>query len=302
MAKIARLTSEPSITVRRKFNSLCFSEFGSLDRKQFAGFAVMEADDRAVIAFRGTLMSSLHNWKTDLEMTFVGTPRRHHGFNRAWESMKVDVCAWLAQRKPKQITLTGHSLGGAIATVAALDLAKDWSIDEVVVFGCPRVGSDEFVTAYSAAPDASDDPTIKLGAITTRYVKTTDLVPHVPVEFMGYRHVGTCVYFNRHGERVKTPRPLLERVYTLSDLEEEEQPRYGVLGRLGIDLNFTPKTTPSPVRLYGVLDLLTRVLPGWVAMAFIVAVVLLVDGFRHPMTGYIALLQRQLERDDKQTS
>lgn len=301
MAKFARITSEPLVTLLREYKSLSFGEFGSLDQKQFAGFAVMEADRRAVIAFRGTLISSPHNWKTDLDVRWVGTPPRHHGFNRAWQEMKRDVCAWLAQHQPKWITLTGHSLGGAIATVAALDLARDWSIDEVVVFGCPRVCSDEFAAAYSPKKRrTSDDPGINLGAITTRYVKTTDLVARLPWEFLGYHHVGTCFYFNRQGERVEPPRSWLERTYNMSHLEKREQPKYGILGRLGID--FTPKTTPSPVRLYGALDLLTRVMPGWTAMLFIVSVVLLVDIFRHPMDRYIALLQRQLERGDKQTS
>jgi predicted lipase len=202
IAKFANQT-RLSVDVMHEYDSLCFGEFSSLDRKQFAGFAVMEADGRAVIAFRGTLILSLHNWKANFEVGWVGTPPRHHGFNRAWREMEPEVRAWLAQHQPKWITLTGHSLGGAIATVAALDLAKDWSIDEVVVFGCPRVGSDEFATAYSTASRASDDRTIGLEAITTRYVKTTDLVARIPWEALGYRHVGTCFYFNRQGERVK---------------------------------------------------------------------------------------------------
>jgi pimeloyl-ACP methyl ester carboxylesterase len=232
-------------------------------------------------------MSSWHNWETNLDARLLEKPQRHNGFHRAWESMKDGVCTWLAGHKLKRITLTGHSLGGAIATVAALDLATDWSIDEVVVFGCPRVGSDEFANYYSQ----------RLGAITVRYVKTTDLVPRVPWEFMGYSHVGTCVYLNRHGERVKTPRALLERGYILSDLEEKEQPKY--LGKYDIP---TPTPALSPVRFHVALELLAPVLSRWVTMALIVVVVLLVDGWRHPMSGYIKLLERQLERGDKQTS
>lgn len=40
--------------------------------------------------------------------------------------------------------IAGHSLGGAMAVVAALDLAEGSTTPEVITFGCPRVGSIEF--------------------------------------------------------------------------------------------------------------------------------------------------------------
>jgi hypothetical protein len=283
IAKFAQETYEQSVEVlQARYHSQHFGELGSLCQKQLAGFSVMETDGHAVIAFRGTVLNSWHNWKTDFQISLEGTPPRHHGFDRAWRAMEPDVRAWLAQRRPLTITLTGHSLGGAIATLAAFDLVKDWSIAEVVVFGCPKVGSDEF--AIQA---------IKLAAITTRYVKTTDLFARVPWDFLGYCHVGTCEYVNEQGEQLKPPQSLLERTFTLSELQDREQPKpYGILGRLGID--FTPKTSPNPVKFYGLLDLLTRLLPGWGAILFVLFAGLAVDGFRHPMKGYMALLQRRL--------
>lgn len=296
------MTGQRSATLRRKYACQCFEEFGSLDRKQFAGFAIMQADGRAVFAFRGTLISSLHNWQADLEVKWAGAPPRHHGFDRAWREMEPDVRAWLERHRPKWITLTGHSLGGACATVAALDLALNWPIDELVVFGCPRVGSEEFATAYRISSSAGDDPTTSLEAVVTRYVKTTDLIARIPWETFGYCHVGACFYFNSKGEQVETPSWLMERVYALSDLQEMKTPNYGVLGRFGIDLTLKIAPAHSPVRLYGALDLLTRVMPGWTAMLFVALAVLLVDLFRHPMTGYIKLLHRQLERANGHSS
>jgi len=58
----------------------------------------------------------------------------------------------------------------------------------------------------------------------------------------------------------------------------------------------TPQTSYSPAHFYGVIDLVSRVLPGWMALVSIVWASVLVDLLRHPMDGYIDLLQRRLIR------
>jgi pimeloyl-ACP methyl ester carboxylesterase len=293
-AELARSSYRDAQSLKDEYHANSFCEFGSLNQKQFAGFGILDADGCAVIAFRGTVISSWHNWATDFDMGFVENPARHQGFQRAWQAVAPEVHAWLALHHPRQITLTGHSLGGAMAIIAAFYLSNAWSINEVVTFGCPRVGSDDFVNAYSNARSASDDPTVGLGAVTTRYVKSSDVVARVPWESFGYNHVGRCLYFNRHGEQTTPPGSLLERVYFQSDMQERVRPKYGVLGRLNIDL--TPQTTRSPAHFYGAIDLMSRVLPGWLALVSVIGVGLLVDLLRHPMDGYIDLLQLRLIR------
>ncbi len=295
-AELALATYQDAQTLKLEYQSQNFGEFGALDKKQFAGFGIMDEDGYAVIAFRGTVMTSWHNWATDFDLKWVETPTRHQGFQRAWQALAPEVHAWLALHHPRQITLTGHSLGGAIAIVAAYYLSNAWAINEVVTFGCPRVGSDDFANAYSNARSASNDSAVGLGAITTRYVMSSDLVARVPWESFGYNHVGRCLYFNRHGEQITTPGSLLERVYFQSDMEEKTRPKYGVLSRLNIDL--TPQTSYSPAHFYGVIDLVARVLPGWMALVSIIGASVLVDLLRHPMDGYIDLLQRRLIRAD----
>jgi hypothetical protein len=65
------------------------------------------------------------------------------------------------------------------AIIAAFYLSNARPINEVVTFGCPRVSSDDFANAYSNARSASDDPTVGLGAITIRHLKSSDFVARV---------------------------------------------------------------------------------------------------------------------------
>ena len=69
--------------------------------------------------------------------------------------------------------ITGHSLGGALATLASFDLSKSGMIPkskmQLYNFGSPRVGNYEFVTAL-----------MKEGFPIYRIVNSRDPVPHVP--------------------------------------------------------------------------------------------------------------------------
>jgi hypothetical protein len=48
------------------------------------------------------------------------------------------------------ISLTGHSLGGALAVMASFDLlVDDYPVKNVYVYGTPKIGTDEFEDAFS---------------------------------------------------------------------------------------------------------------------------------------------------------
>ena len=94
---------------------------------------------------------------------------------------------------PWTILLTGHSLGGALATLCAYELAHlelaDAAVERLVVynFGSPRVGSGAFAAHFDASlPDA------------WRVVNAADLVPRVP-RLLGYAHVGHAVPLRSDG-------------------------------------------------------------------------------------------------------
>ena len=174
-------------------------------------------DTHAVLAFRGTEPITLPNWLTDAVVKLVKTDdydgRVHFGFSSVLKQTWPKLSTVLEQIDGRPLFVTGHSLGGALAVLAACRLAK--SVNTPVAtytFGAPRVGDPEFCAGY-ALP-------------TYRVVYGLDVVPEMPMpsltkavpvkmrfasekllsKLMGiaervpcYGHVNTFVYIDRDG-------------------------------------------------------------------------------------------------------
>lgn len=106
----------------------------------------------------------------------------HLGFVTAYMSIQDRIHEAVEQFKPKRLTITGHSLGGALATLAAIDFAltEVGRFDiELYTFGAPRVGNKQFQELYNKhIPKAF------------RFVNGLDIVPSVPRTWQGYHHIG----------------------------------------------------------------------------------------------------------------
>ena len=85
-----------------------------------------------------------------------------------------------------QLVVTGHSLGAATATLAAVSLKLAGFDPMLYALGSPRVGNAAF-SAYVAGlfPDARTPQ---------RLTHCRDVVPHVPYTDMGYTHIDQEVY------------------------------------------------------------------------------------------------------------
>ncbi|NEP01714.1 MAG: lipase family protein [Symploca sp. SIO2E9] len=107
----------------------------------------------------------------------------HSGFVRAYFSVRDEIRKYISNHELSKITVTGHSLGGALATLCAVDIQYNFSYKasiEIYTFGAPRVGNNGFRKAFNRRVPNS-----------YRFVNGMDIVPELPRWWQGYRHVDT---------------------------------------------------------------------------------------------------------------
>jgi hypothetical protein len=116
----------------------------------------------------------------------------HRGFAQSYASIGPRVVRVVAQLTARdegegwRVFCTGHSLGGALATLGALDLSSRTRKDgsrrfpqvQTYNFGSPRVGNAAFAAQYD-----------KRVPVSFRLANPHDIVCSIP-KFFGYRHVG----------------------------------------------------------------------------------------------------------------
>ena len=112
---------------------------------------LIAADGFMVLSFRGTEATSVKDIKSDLKAKMVGCETQgkiHSGFKEAYGKVELDVqekINSIDEYKTKPLFITGHSLGGALATVAAKKLEHSGGIAACYTFGSPRVGDDQWI-------------------------------------------------------------------------------------------------------------------------------------------------------------
>lgn len=144
--------------------------------------ALCMSDTKAVIvAVRGTrtLSDHLRNMTARRAMfTPAGESRAvavHEGFLSSFEAIAGELADWLSEQSPgaRPLYMTGHSAGGAIAHIAAVDTAGRGPKPTLYTFGSPRVGGREFCRlSRRALPDRHQ-----------RVTHSNDAVPLVPLLF-----------------------------------------------------------------------------------------------------------------------
>ncbi|KAE8350173.1 Alpha/Beta hydrolase protein [Aspergillus coremiiformis] len=174
---------------------------------------------RIIVAFRGTY--SITDTIIDLSaypQAYVsyepsgGDERRtsrclnctvHAGFLASWLNTRSiilkHVSAAREQYRDYKVVLVGHSLGGAVAALAGLEMQMRGWKPQVTTFGEPRIGNKEFVRFLNKAFD--------LGALSPsnnaqqwQFRKVThvdDPVPLLPLQEWGYEMHGGEIFISK---------------------------------------------------------------------------------------------------------
>lgn len=150
-----------------------------------------------VVSFRGTEPTELADWITDLDFDLVGGPlggRVHEGFydalSNVWHLVDLAVAGFTAD-EPKPLWVTGHSMGGALATLAvARWLQQGRAVAGLYTFGQPRTGDDEFARNFNFA----------FKPYAFRFVNNNDIATRVPPRCCNYRHIGRFRYLTEPGK------------------------------------------------------------------------------------------------------
>ena len=150
-----------------------------------------QTSDVALLAFRG--VDSLGDWLEDFRIDLVASPygdgKVHRGFLEGYKAFRAHIrgARGLASFE-KRLWITGHSLGGALATLAMADLTGiSRRFTGAITYGQPRIGNDEFKRQFAE----------KAGNRFFRFVNDEDLITRIPP---GWKHVGQAIYFDEAGK------------------------------------------------------------------------------------------------------
>ncbi|WP_017301844.1 lipase family protein [Nodosilinea nodulosa] len=198
--KCAHLCQE----IYRDFSGLRFSDYPDVEpvfaESQDNGFTDTQVailnqlnSDRLYIVFRGSDKSV--DWINNFEFRQQIYPygdgntdvQFHRGFMMAYFAVRKQLLEAMDKFVGQHVVVTGHSLGGALATIAALDIQynlgqkRDLSF-EVYTFGSPRVGNSAMVKSYNGRIPNS-----------YRFIHGWDIVTRVPRTWQGFDHVDKAI-------------------------------------------------------------------------------------------------------------
>jgi len=149
--------------------------------KSRTGFGVIakgsgQFKNEVILIIRGTQASHIPDLLTDIDvgLQISDTGKTiHAGFNKCYQSFATDIRSYIRMSNPSHVHCIGHSLGGALATIAA-----DWiSTNKIApttlyTFGSPRVGGKQFAERFTR--QMNDNRIF-------RVQHKTDIVPTIPL-------------------------------------------------------------------------------------------------------------------------
>ncbi|EAT86333.1 hypothetical protein HBI56_100220 [Parastagonospora nodorum] len=179
------------------------TEFENSIATDITGFVATDTTNKLIVlSFRGS--RSIRNWITNLVFptiptTICPTCLASKGFWSSWLEAQSNVLAAIATAKAQypdyKIVATGHSLGGALASLAAAVLRSQGTTVDLYTYGAPKIGL-ESISQYLS--------NTTMGA-TFRVTHKNDPVPKLPPALLGFRHISPEYYVTSGVDVAVTP-------------------------------------------------------------------------------------------------
>jgi triacylglycerol lipase len=216
LAQASSVAYWPDDKVRKWTQDAGFSKAVVFDSGNIQGYWCV-AEDLAMLAFRGT--GNVRQWLRDAR--FFPVEDEWGSIHIGFRDGVMNVASVLADfggavKSCKHVWLTGHSLGGALAVVAAMRLKSGANISPFLyTYGQPAVGLNGFAERFS----------VELPQRFWRFVNQSDIVTRVPP--WPYRHTGAVKRIVRPGvleaaamraTKISGTSPAAKRAETLQEL------------------------------------------------------------------------------------
>jgi len=173
------MNSEGELTLKHSYQYIQDDETGA------DMYIIILNEKEIILSFRGS--ESAQDWYQTIKIS--KTPfltandcrvKVHSGFYEQYTSISQQIMNHIKENsKLTTIYCTGHSLGGALATIASIDIKLQFKHLHVkcYTFGAPRVGNNSFKKLFNNNVDYS-----------ARVVYNNDIVTKMPSCFRSYRH------------------------------------------------------------------------------------------------------------------
>lgn len=208
-AEFSRLAyTNDNIVTRGGLTNIGFSEIKWLSVSNNQALIAWNSEEKlGIISFRGTEPDQVGDIAADLGISLIPHPdptkgKIHEGFYQAFYCLQHEIETWMSEieqnnSKIDKWLITGHSLGAAMATIAASVLHFSKGSKHLINFGSPRVGNVDFIQAINSVEHR-------------RYVNCCDVICRIPPTINGmgnYGHLPNEYYIGQKGVITHNPAP-----------------------------------------------------------------------------------------------